>query len=304
MFAGIWAFAAVGAEFFQVWRSASQARLRSEVSGGGAALVRYLYGFPMALLLVMAWPGSQFALLATPSLDYLLLAAGGALAQMTGTFLLILSFGHRGFVAGTAFSKTEVLQAALFSASILGERLSGLAWSGILIGLVGVFMLALTGRNLKARELIAALAQPAALAGLGAGANIAIAAVLIKAATAKMAGSDPVGAALSTLAVVTAIQTSSHLMWALYCDRATVLAVFRAWRTASQVGILSALGSALWFIAFAMAPVALVRIVGQVEILFTIAFARLYLSQKVRSRDLAALGLVTSGTILVLLDIC
>lgn len=303
MFTCIWVFAAVGAGLFQAWRSAIQARLRSDVSVGGAALVRYLYGFPVALLLVMAWPGSHLALLATPSLDYLLLAAGGALAQMTGTFLLILSFGNRGFVAGTAFSKTEVLQAALFGAFFLRERHSGLAWSGILIGLVGVFMLALTGRDLKARELIAALAQPAALAGLGAGANLAIAAVLIKAATTKVAGSDPVAAALSTLAVVTAIQTSSHLMWALLCDRATVSAVFRAWRTASQVGILSALGSALWFIAFAMAPVALVRIVGQVEVLFTIAFARLYLAQKVPRRDLAALGLVTSGTILVILDI-
>lgn len=109
MVTGIWVVAAVGAGLFRAWRSAIQARLRSDVSVGAAALVRYLYGFPMALLLVMAWSGANAVPLATPSLDYLFFAAGGAFAQMAGTFLPILSFGHHGFVAGTAFSKTEVL---------------------------------------------------------------------------------------------------------------------------------------------------------------------------------------------------
>ena len=35
---------------------------------------------------------------------------------MAGTILLITAFGHRGFVVGTAFSKTEAVQAALVTA--------------------------------------------------------------------------------------------------------------------------------------------------------------------------------------------
>src|SRR3546814_3456408 len=39
-------------------------------------------------------------------------AVAGALTQMAGTILLIMAFGHRGFVVGTAFSKTEAIQVA------------------------------------------------------------------------------------------------------------------------------------------------------------------------------------------------
>ena len=41
--------------------------------------------------------------------------------QVIFTVLLITLFNHRNFAAGTAFSKTEVLQAAIFEALIIGE---------------------------------------------------------------------------------------------------------------------------------------------------------------------------------------
>src|SRR3546814_3105017 len=86
-----------------------------------------------------------------------------------GTMLLIMVFGLRGFVVGTAFSKTEAVQAALVTALFLGERLPLLAWIGIVAGVAGVLVLALAGRGVSGRELWPALGQPAALCGLGAG---------------------------------------------------------------------------------------------------------------------------------------
>src|SRR3546814_17251354 len=61
-------------------------------------------------------------------------AIAGAITQMAGTILLIMAFGHRGFVVGTAFSKTEAVQAALVTALFLGERLPLPAWIGIAPG--------------------------------------------------------------------------------------------------------------------------------------------------------------------------
>src|SRR3546814_14791753 len=58
-------------------------------------------------------------------------AIAGAITQMAGTILLIMAFGHRGFVVGTAFSKTAAVQAALVPALFLGERLPLLAWYGL-----------------------------------------------------------------------------------------------------------------------------------------------------------------------------
>jgi drug/metabolite transporter (DMT)-like permease len=50
-----------------------------------------------------------------------------------------------------------------------------------------------------------------------------------------------------------------------------------------------------------MAPVALVRALGQVEMVFTLAFSRLYLKEAVRRADVSGLVLVVAGVVLILL---
>ena len=54
------------------------------------------------------------------------------------------------------------------------------------------------------------------------------------------------------------------------------------------VGTLSGLGSACWFTGFAIADVALVRAVGQVEIVFTLLFSRFYLKETLKPGDVVA----------------
>ena len=62
----------------------------------------------------------------------------------------------------------------------------------------------------------------------------------------------------------------------------------------------SACGSACWFSAFALAPVALVRALGQVEMLFTLLFSRFYLREQIRRTDVAGLLLIVAGVSLIL----
>ena len=73
------------------------------------------------------------------------------------------------------------------------------------------------------------------------------------------------------------------------------------WRSSSWVGTLSALGSACWFTAFAMAEVALVRSVGQVEIVFTLLFSRFYLKETLKPGDIVGLALVVCGVLVIVL---
>jgi len=51
---------------------------------------------------------------------------------------------------------------------------------------------------------------------------------------------------------------------------------------------------------FALAPVALVRAVGQVEIVFTLIFSRFFLGEKLKAKDVTGAMLVVSGVVLVL----
>lgn len=296
----IWLPASLFGGLFQAWRTALQQRLRAELNVSGAGLVRYLYGLPFAILFAavwLCWTGNTLPPL-TPA--FFTLSGVGAITQMAGTILLILAFGHRGFVVGTAFSKTEAIQAALVTALFFGERLPFLAWAGIMAGVAGVLTLALAGSGLSSRQVWQALRQPAALCGLGAGSMFACAAIAIKLATARLPDLDVVASALVTLVIVMAMQSVLHLAWIVARDRGTLGAVAKSWRSSSQVGLLSALGSACWYTGFASAPAALVRIVGQVEVIFTIGFAHFYLREPVRWHEAAGLLLVAIGVVLAL----
>jgi drug/metabolite transporter (DMT)-like permease len=74
--------------------------------------------------------------------------------------------------------------------------------------------------------------------------------------------------------------------------------VLRSWRISGQVGLLSSLGSACWFTGFATAPVALVRIVGQVEVAFTLGFGHFYLGERMTRSEVSGLLLVVGGVVL------
>jgi drug/metabolite transporter (DMT)-like permease len=297
----VWLPASLLAGLFQAWRTAIQQRLRSELTVNGSGLVRYAYGAPVALVLVAGYLGARG--LAPPSLDatFFAWAAAAGLAQVLGTTLLIMAFGYRNFVVGTAFSKTEAVQAAILAWVVLGERLTGIMIAGVVTSVAGVLTLALGGRLLNPRDMLVALGQPAALCGLGAGALFALTGVLIKQATVHLAMPDPVAAALVTLAVVLLLQTLMLGAWVAWWEPATWRGIVVTWRTSAQVGLLAALGSACWFTGFATAPVALVRVVGQVEVLFTLGFARFYLRERTRPHEVVGLLLVGAGVVLALL---
>ncbi|BBC71035.1 permease [Altererythrobacter sp. B11] len=297
----IWLPAALLAGLFQAWRTALQQRLRKELTVSGAGLVRYAYGAPFAVAMAAAWLGVHEVSVPEVSPAYLALAAGAGLAQILGTALLILSFGYRGFVAGTAFSKTEALMAAVAAAAFFGERLSALAWVGIAAGVAGIMLLSLPPTGSGWRELANGVAQPAALCGLGAAALFALTGLLVKHATEHLDLADPIAAALVTLAIVMLLQTAMHGAWVTWREPATWRALAQTWRNSGLVGLLAALGSACWFTGFATAPVALVRVVGQVEVFFTLGFAHLYLAERVRTREAGGLLLIAAGVMLALL---
>ena len=148
--------------------------------------------------------------------------------------------------------------------------------------------------------MLRATAQPAALCGLGAGAGFALAGVGIKAAVIALAAPDPILAALLALVVTNVLQTAMQGAWMAWREPAGLRAAFTGWRSGAWVGTLSACGSACWFAGFALAPVALIRAVGQVDVVFTLLFSRFYLHEPVRRSDAAGLCLIVGGVVLVL----
>lgn len=293
----IWLPATFLAGLFQAWRTAVQQRVRAELSVNAAGLVRYLFGFPVGCLLL-----ASYLLFARTSLPghhagFWVDAAMGGVAQILSTNLLILAFGFRNYVVGSAYAKTEAVQGAILAMILLGEHLSVLTWIGIGVGVVGVVVLSAGGQ----RPRLSDLAQPAALCGLGAGLLFALTSVFIKRATLVVATSDKVLAALVTLVAVLGLQALLQGTYVAVREREQLARIAQSWRVSGQVGLLAAMGSACWFTGFATAPVALVRAVGQVEVIFTLAFGRYYLREPLARSELTGLLTVAVGVVLALL---
>jgi drug/metabolite transporter (DMT)-like permease len=297
----VWIPVTLAAALFQCWRTALQQKLRNLLSVNGAGFVRYLYGAPTALVLLVGALLATGAGLPTPNGMFLLGCIGGGLCQILATNLLIMAFGYRNFAVGTAYSKTETVQSAVLALLLLNEQLFPLAWVGIGIGLSGVMTLSLAGRGLRPAALAKATVQPAALCGLGAGFLFAATAVLIKVANQALTGPSVFVRALCVLVVTNTLQTlmqGSYLAWR---EPQELRKAFTTWRSSCWAGTLSAAGSACWFTAFALTEVALVRSVGQVEIVFTLLFSRFYLKETLKPGDVAGLMLVVCGVLLIVL---
>jgi len=297
----IWIPAALVAGLFQAWRTAVQQRLRSLISISGAGLVRYLYGLPVGIVVLLVYMQCANETLPLTNLGFFIDAGIAAIAQILATLLLIAAFGYGNFVVGTAFSKTEVVQAAVFAWLVLGEHLSLMVIAGIVLGVVGVMTLSLKNLSMHKKSILAMIANPAARCGLGAGALFALTGVFVKRAALDLHLTNATFSALIVLVAVMFIQTVVHTLWLAARDVNTLKQAFTTWRISSQVGLLAALGSACWFVGFANAPVALVRVVGQIEVVFTLLFAHFYLNEITSKHEIAGLLLVASGVVLALM---
>ena len=297
----VWIPIAVTAALLQCWRTAMQQKLRNLLSVNGAGFVRYLYGMPTALVIFVIALSITGASVPEANSLFILYCALGGLGQILATNLLIMSFGYRNFAVGTAYSKTETVQSAVLALFVLHEIPARMAWIGMGIGLIGVMTLSLAGRGLKPRDLLAATIQPAALCGLGSGFVFAFTTVFIKLANQSLTGPNLMIRALFSLVVTNTLQILMQGAFLLWREPQELKKAFTSWRSSMWVGTLSGCGSACWFTGFAIAPVALVRAVGQIEIVFTLLFSRFYLKEVLKRSDAGGLALVVFGVILVIL---
>jgi drug/metabolite transporter (DMT)-like permease len=120
----LWIPITIAAAFLQNIRSSLQKHLKGAMGTTGATFVRFGFGMPFVLILVAVLHfriGYAFPPVGPRFLAWMAL---GALGQIGATFLLVHLFSFRNFAVGTAYSRTEPAQAALFGLMFLGDRVS------------------------------------------------------------------------------------------------------------------------------------------------------------------------------------
>lgn len=297
-----WIPVTLAAAVFQAWRTALQAKLRHELSAGGAAFVRYLYALPLDLaMLALAWLWFRPEGVTLTTSFWLFCLAGG-ISQIFGTFFLISAFHHRNFVVGTAYAKTEAVQLVLISVLIVGVTLPPLAIVGAFVAVTGAIWLSIPIGQFTLRGWLHASLQPAALFGLAAGLGFALTALALREASLTLNADLPVLLkALLVLLATNVLQTVIQGGYMARFERPQLRRCLTHWRAAYPVGVLSALGSAAWFTGFSLTQVALVRGLGQIEIVFTLLFGHFFLKERYRRGEALGLILVATGVLTIAL---
>ena len=293
------------AAFFQNLRFMLQKVLKdSTLSAGGATFARFLYGAPLAAMLLVVLLWSKGHHIPAISLEFLAFACVGGLAQIIATGCVVALFSERNFAIGIGFKKTETVQTAILSLLILGEPVSVYGIFAILIGLVGVMLMAeapsgrLTLSSLMSKR---SIFNRATGYGLAAGALFGVSAIGYRGATLSLGEGDALFRAALTLALVTAFQTVVMAVYLRLQQPGQIKRVIASWRVSGLVGITSVLGSLCWFVAFTLHNAAYVKALGQVELVFTFAGSYLVFGERSTLREIAGIVLVLVSVLFIVL---
>ena len=291
----LWIPVTVWAAFAQTLRNAAQRGLTASLGTLGATLVRFLYGLPFALAwlwIVSRWTG---AALPAPGAAFAAWTALGALSQIAATALLLRAMQERNFALGVAYSKTEVIQVALFGFVALGDRLSPAALAAIGCASAGVLLLSPADARRPLRALLAGWTGRPALLGLASGAGFALAAIGFRGAALALGGAPYLMAAALTLVAGLALQTAVLVGWLRIRQPEVVLGALREWRPSLFAGFMGAAASAGWFTAFAIHTAASVRTLGLVELFFASLVSLKLFRERLRPGELAGMALIALG---------
>ena len=288
-----WALFTVIAAAAQTLRNALQRDLTTRLGVGSATYVRFLFGFPFALIflaLMRTMTGESLPSLSPSVWPPVIIAA---LTQIGATGLMLQAMRSKSFVVTTAYIKTEPVLAALFGLIFLGETLSVPMAIAILIATGGVVMTAWPKSRFPGGGV------GALVSGLMAAALFAVSAVFFRAAIHALP-TGSFGIRASTIpALGLFFQSLALTLYLALFDRPGLYAILRLWRPSLFAGFMGAAASQFWFLGFALATAGQVRTLALIEVFFARIVSGKMFSEKPAPREAFGLVLIVLGVALL-----
>ncbi len=297
----LWIPVTIFAAFAQTIRNATQKHLTASLGTLGATLVRFLYGLPFAAawLLAVGYVG-EFNYPA-PNWKFGGWIFVGAIGQIGATALLLRVLTERNFTLGVAYSKTETLQVAFFGFLFLGDPILPAVGVAVIIGTLGVILMSPINPDRPLRALISGWTSRVALYGLACGTCFSVAVIGYRGGALALEGAPYPMAAAYSLVAAQLMQTLILGAWIGIRNYQTIVEVFRAWRTSLIVGFFGAAASIAWFIAMTIEPVAHVRTLALVELLFAYFVSRRIFRERLMRTEMLGIALLAVGVATVTL---
>lgn len=275
---------------------AHQNTLAREAGFLHATMARSLYGLPLVgIYLFLVWflfGGVQWPVEAT----FWWAATICAVAQMLATYFMLRAFRSGSFATGTLLAKTEAVLAALIGLPLLHYTLTLGSWLGIALGVIGAIVMTIKWQNLRRIHKDMSL-----LFGLASGFCFAVTSVMASMASHALSGAIVTSAGM-TLCYVLALQSLMLVGLQMLLSK-DFLVSFRQHSALSwKVGVLSSLGSIGWFTGFALVNPALVKTLGQIEILGTLYYSKVRFAEKMSTQQWLGGAMILLSVILVVVS--
>lgn len=297
----LWIPITIAATVIQNFRAVGQRWLLGRVSVGAAAYGRFFYGFPLTLLFLTAVCTVDGRAPPAPTLNFLALAAIGALSQSLGNAMFVRLARTSNFTVMTTYSKMETVLSPVLSFFLLDDRLSVAGTAGIAVAFLGVMLLASARGASSFKAFVGACLRPPASQGLLVGALYAVTSTAYRAAAFEVGDVGFAMQGITLLAWATGIQAvagGAYLWW----QRSPVPAeVVREWRYVVWIGITGVSASACWLCAFALQKTGYVLAVGQIELVFAFVASHILFKERAHRNELAGILVTVAGILLVVM---
>ena len=212
----LWIVFTLTASSAQTARNAMQRDLTEKLGTQGATYVRFLFGFPFAILFTLILRAATGEPFPRPGWGAFGWAFAGATTQMAATALMLRAMRDRSFLVTIAYTKTEPILVALFSIAFLGETPTSMVAAAIGVATAGVLLMSWPKSGGDAQ---AASWRPA-LIGLGSGACFGLSATCYRGCVLALASPSFIMTATVTLSLGLLIQCVLIVGWLVLRDRA------------------------------------------------------------------------------------
>ena len=287
-----WILFTLGAVVMQTVRNALQSKLSGAVNTSGVTLSRFILAPPIALVYLLILYSSSASQAPEFSGTFIAVILCASLLQIAATSLMVILFKQKNFAIGAGLAKSEALVAGVVGMLFFGSYLTPLGWAGIVIGAIAVFVLS-SGNRLHG------ISVKTMVIGLACGTCFALTSLLVREASHMLNVQHTVAAAWVLLWVL-CVQTISLSGYIALTKPFVFRQLTNAKKQVLAISTVSCLGSICWFTAMALQHVALVKTLGQLEVLLTLILSHYWLKNAVTKREIAGLLLIGLAAIFVM----
>ena len=294
-----WIIITICGAFFQNLRSSLQKKLNKNLSTVASTYVRFAFALPFAtLLFFFNFHNLEIIPIILNQTNFLYFTILGSVFQIIFTFILLYLFKFSNFVVGTALSKTEVIQVAIFEYFLLKDKLNIFGVFGIIIATVGVIIISVKDLKLFFSNFF----SKTTLIGLTTGLFLALSVVYFRAAALSLENfSSNFEKAISTLFFGLVIQTFIITIYLFIFERSEFRKLYNNKFESCLAGFAGFMATMTWFYAFTLVQASFVRALGQVEIFFSYLSSKYFLKEKVTISEIVGILIFVSGVMLMLL---